>query len=106
MERAADGVFAVTAIAPPGACYRYRIDGGQEVLEPSSRYQPEDVHGPSTVVNPDAFDREDGGWRGRLWEKTVLYEPHVGALTPEGTFAAAREKLDYLADRRQGAWGT
>jgi len=98
MERAEDGTFALTTEALPGARYRYRVDGEGEVPDPASRHQPEDVHGPSAVVDPEAFEWGDGDWKGRPWEETVLYELHVGAFTPEGTFAAAREKLDYLAD--------
>ncbi len=98
MERDEDGTFTLIADAPPGTRYRYRVDGEGEVPDPASRHQPEDVHGPSAVVDPEAFEWDDGDWRGRPWEETILYELHVGAFTPEGTFAAAREKLDYLAD--------
>ncbi len=98
MERHEDGTFVLTTRATPGIGYRYRVDGEGEVPDPASRHQPEDVHGPSAVVDPEAFEWGDGDWKGRPWEETVLYELHVGAFTPEGTFAAAREKLDYLAD--------
>ena len=98
MKRHEDGTFALTTRATPGIGYRYRVDGEGEVPDPASRHQPEDVHGPSAVVDPEAFEWGDGDWKGRPWEETVLYELHVGAFTPEGTFAAAREKLDYLAD--------
>ena len=37
---------------------------------------------------PAHFDWQDGDWRGRPWEEAVIYELHVGAFTPEGTFAA------------------
>jgi maltooligosyltrehalose trehalohydrolase len=98
MERDEKGTFALTTEAPPGVRYRYRVDGEGEVPDPVSRHQPEDVHGPSAVVDPEAFEWGDGDWKGRPWEETVLYELHVGVFTPEGTFAAAGEKLDYLAD--------
>ena len=35
-------------------------------------------------------------WRGRAWEEAVVYELHVGAFTPEGTFRGAIGKLDHL----------
>ena len=38
-----------------------------------------------------------GDWRGRPWEEAVLYELHVGAFTPDGTFRAAIDRLDDLA---------
>lgn len=98
MSRSEDGLFEAEAEAEHGDLYRYRIDGGQEVPDPASRYQPEDVHEPSMVVDPERFEWNDGAWRGRPWEETVLYELHVGTFSPEGTFAGAEAKLDYLVD--------
>ena len=34
--------------------------------------------------------------RGRRWDEAVVYELHIGAFTPEGTFRAAIGKLDHL----------
>ena len=98
MQRDEAGVFVLTTEAAPGARYRYRIDGEMEVSDPASRHQPEDIHGPSVVVDPASFDWKDEGWRGRPWEENVLYELHVGAFSPEGTFAGVTERLGYLAD--------
>ena len=36
--------------------------------------------------------------QGREWDDIVLYELHLGAFSPEGTFAGAARKLDHLAD--------
>ena len=83
--------------AGPGSRYRFLINGEIRVPDPASRCQAEDVHGPSEVVDPAAFSWPDDGWLGRPWEETVLYELHVGAFTPEGTFKAVEERLDYLA---------
>jgi malto-oligosyltrehalose trehalohydrolase len=88
----------VTDQAPPGARYRYRIDGGAMVPDPASRFQPDDVHGPSEVVDPDAFVWTDAAWRGRPWESAVLYELHVGTFSPEGTFGGVEARLDDLVD--------
>jgi malto-oligosyltrehalose trehalohydrolase len=98
MQPGEDGVFTITTAAAPGTRYRYRIDGGGEVPDPASRYQPEDVHGPSVVVDPASFGWEDGGWTGRPWHETVVYELHVGAFSPEGTFTGVESRLDHLAD--------
>lgn len=87
----------MTAEARAGSRYRYRIDGGLAVPDPASRFQPDDVHGASEVIDPADFDWKDGGWRGRPWEETVFYELHVGAFTERGDFAAVADKLDYLA---------
>jgi maltooligosyltrehalose trehalohydrolase len=97
--RALEGGWHETAApADAGTRYRYRIDGTLEVPDPASRCNPEDVHGPSLVMDPRAFDWSDREWRGRPWEEAVLYELHVGTFTPEGTFAAAIARLDYLAE--------
>ena len=53
-------------------------------------------HEPSCVVDPLQFEW-DGDWAGRPWSEVVLYELHVGAFTPEGTFEAAAERLEALA---------
>jgi maltooligosyltrehalose trehalohydrolase len=88
----------ITDAAKPGTQYYFRIDDEQEVPDPASRFQPQDVHGPSEVIAPDAFEWKDHGWHGRPWEEAVIYELHVGAFTPFGTFSAVGERLDYLAD--------
>jgi malto-oligosyltrehalose trehalohydrolase len=84
--------------AHAGSLYRFRIDHKTEVPDPASRFQPEDVHGPSAVVDPTAVSWNDDNWRGRPWEQAVIYELHVGAFTPEGTFQGVEQKLDYLRD--------
>jgi len=94
-----DGWFElITRQAQPGSHYRFSIDGGIEVPDPVSRFQPLDVHGPSEVIDPHGFDWRDDGWRGRPWEQAVIYELHVGAFSQAGTFQAVEQKLDYLCD--------
>ena len=69
-----------------------QLPDGLRVPDPASRYQPQDVHGPSEVIDPSAYEWTDRDWRGRPWDEAVLYELHIGAFTPEGTFRAAIEK--------------
>ena len=88
----------VTDAAKPGSLYRFRINGAQEVPDPASRFQPKDVHGPSEVVNPSAFEWRDQEWRGRPWQEAVVYELHVGTFTPSGTFRDVCDRLDYLVE--------
>ncbi|MBI4996524.1 MAG: malto-oligosyltrehalose trehalohydrolase, partial [Rhodocyclales bacterium] len=83
--------------ATPGSRYRFRIDGDIEVPDPASRFNPNSVHGASEVIDAAAFPWTDGDWRGRPWHEAVIYELHVGAFTPEGTFAAATKRLEHLA---------
>ena len=87
-----------TELAAPGTRYKFQIDGGMKVPDPASRFQPDDVHGPSEVIDPSSSSWPDESWRGRAWEEAVLYELHVGTFSPEGTFAGAEKRLQYLAD--------
>jgi maltooligosyltrehalose trehalohydrolase len=94
MERLEGGWFAVAvAGAKPGTRYRYRIDGGIEVPDPASRFQPDDVHGPSEIVDP-AFQWQTSGWAGQPWHECMFLELHVGTFSEQGTFRGAIDKLD------------
>ena len=94
-----DGWYEHTdAQAGPGTRYRYRIDGELLVPDPASRFQPEDVDGPSEVVDPHAYKWSDHAWHGRPWREAVVYELHVGTFTPEGTYAGAAKKLKALVE--------
>lgn len=70
-----------------------------EVLpDPRSRRQPQGVHDLSCTFDPDDFQWNDHHWQGKPLEGAILYELHVGTFTEEGTFDAAIEHLDALAD--------
>ncbi|MBA1156467.1 malto-oligosyltrehalose trehalohydrolase [Microvirga mediterraneensis] len=88
----------VSRQARVGSRYGYRIDGNLVVPDPASRFQPDDVHGRSLVIDPQSYDWSDTSWTGRPWEETVLYEIHVGTATPEGTYAGLMGKLEQLRD--------
>jgi len=83
--------------AGAGTRYRFALSDALRVPDPASRYNPEDVHGPSQVVDPEAYAWQHGDWAGRPWDEAVVYELHVGTFTPEGSFDAARERLPALA---------
>jgi maltooligosyltrehalose trehalohydrolase len=84
--------------AKAGARYRFRIDGEIEVPDPASAFQPEDVFGPSEVIDHTNYTWRSNDWRGRPWHETVLLEAHVGAFTREGTYRAMVDKLDHLVE--------
>jgi malto-oligosyltrehalose trehalohydrolase len=92
------GWFIGTGKATPGMAYKYVTVEGLAVPDPASRYQTNDVHGNSEIIDPLDFAWEDRDWQGLPWSDTVLYELHVGTFTPEGTFAGVASKLDYLRD--------
>ena len=88
-------------IEVPQACedasYRYVVEtlesGALAVPDPASRSNPQGVHGASRIVDPRGYAWCSSEWRGRSWPDAVVYELHIGTFTPEGTFAAARERL-------------
>ena len=83
--------------AGAGLRYRYRLDERGTFPDPCSRFQPEGPHGPSVVVDQNAYVWRDGSWRGVDIKGQVFYEMHIGAFTPEGTFDSATRELPYLA---------
>jgi maltooligosyltrehalose trehalohydrolase len=99
MAACGDGWFerSVSDVGP-GMHYRFEVDDGLRVPDPVSRYNPDDVHGASEVVDPAGFQWHDTEWRGRLWEEAVVYELHVGTFSPEGTFFGVMQRLDYLVE--------
>lgn len=99
MRRDAEGYHStLVSGAAAGTFYRYLIEGAGPFPDPASRAQPQGVHGPSEVVAWEEFAWTDGHWRGVPLDRTVIYELHIGAFTPEGTFASAAARLPGLAE--------
>ena len=97
MERRDGDIFEV--VVPDvraGADYFFVINDEKERPDPVSRWQPRGVHGPSRVVDPDAFVWTDQSWRGRPLREFLIYELHTGTFTPAGTFEGVIPKLDHL----------
>src|SRR5262245_50398947 len=99
MQACLDGWYTLTIEgAEAGTLYKFRIDSELEVPDPAAHFQPQDVFGPSEVVDHDAYDWQVRNWRGRPWQDAVILELHVGTFTPGGTFRSAIEKLDHVAE--------
>ena len=82
--------------AKPGDLYYYQIDGQEPRPDPASLAQPSGVHGPSEVIDLHGYQWHDHGWTGIPMAEMIIYELHVGTFTPEGTFTAIIDKLDYF----------
>jgi len=81
-----DGWFkAHVKDAGPGTRYRFKIDGEIEIPDPASHFQPDDVHGPSEVID-HRFAWQCQDWKGLPWAQAVFLEVHVGTFTSGGTF--------------------
>ncbi len=88
----------ISGDAGPGTLYHYLLPDGTKVPDPVSRFQPQDVSGPSEVIAPGSYTWKDSAWMGRAWNEAVIYELHIGTFTPQGTFRAAMGKLDHLKE--------
>ena len=99
MTRSDDGWWRARVDARPDARYGFVLDDDEKVLpDPRSPRQPDGVHERSQLWDPASAVWTDDAWAGRSIEGAVIYELHVGAFTPPGTFDSAIEKLDYLVD--------
>jgi malto-oligosyltrehalose trehalohydrolase len=99
MRRGQDGWFSADiSDVKAGARYKFRIDDEIDVPDPASAFQPDDVFGPSELIDHASYRWRASEWRGRPWQETVAMEIHVGTFTREGSFRAMIEKLDHLAD--------
>lgn len=93
-----DGWWTAEVPLPQACDYMYSLDDGPLRPDPRSAWQPHGVHQPSRVFNPSAYQWATDADAAAPWAGAVLYELHVGTFTPEGTLAAARQRLPYLRD--------
>ena len=57
-----------TLVAVGRAAIRFALaDDGMRVPDPAARAQRRDVHGPSLLIDPRAYDWQTRDWRGRPW---------------------------------------
>ena len=99
LERDSWGVWSgLVREAEAGTNYRYVLDGEKALPDPVSRHQPAGVHGPSRVVDAQAFEWTDDGWSGVPIAEYIVYELHIGTFSEEGTFDGAIRHLSELAD--------
>src|SRR5215208_4701755 len=99
MKPGEDGWFtADIAGVKAGARYKFRIDDEIDVPDPASAFQPDDVFGPSEVIDHEAYPWRATDWRGRPWQEAVIVEAHVGTFTEQGTYRAMIDRLDHLVE--------
>jgi maltooligosyltrehalose trehalohydrolase len=93
-----DGLFSGSVGAQIGDDYLFVLDGDRAWPDPCSRLQPEGVRGPSEIVDPGAFRWSDHGRSGLTPGELVIYELHVGAFSPSGTFDGVADRLHELRE--------
>lgn len=97
MQKSERGYFkAVAGGVKAGSLYFYRLPNGLERPDPASRFQPDGVHRPSQILDTRMFSWKAGDWQGLPLENYIIYELHVGAYTPKGTFEAILAHLDEI----------
>jgi maltooligosyltrehalose trehalohydrolase len=97
MTRGDDGWYSIEVPGvAAGTRYKFRIDDEIDVPDPASAFQPEDVFGPSEVIDHAAYPWRATGWRGRPWQEAVIIEAHVGTFTQDGSYRAMIDNLDHL----------
>ncbi|HKS91298.1 MAG TPA: malto-oligosyltrehalose trehalohydrolase, partial [Tepidiformaceae bacterium] len=79
-----------------GDRYAYLVDGNGPFPDPCSRSQPDGVHGWSAIVDAARFAWTDNSWSPPAFQDLVVYEAHIGTLTPGGTFDSAIHELPRL----------
>lgn len=105
MEPDAQGnFFAELPENAAGSLYMFRLhkkDGSVSRPLPDifSRYQPQDVHGPSQVIKLSPFKPTRLDMTPFDKRQAAVYHLHVGTFTPEGTFDGLVKKLDYIKER-------
>jgi len=97
MKEAGEGWWSLDAESGDGR-YAFSLDGGDPMPDPRGWRQPDGVHAPSALVDTGTFTWTDDNWTGKHLKGSVIYEVHVGTFTAEGTFDAAIEHLEHLAD--------
>jgi maltooligosyltrehalose trehalohydrolase len=113
MTREPNGYFsAFVPLLPQNALYWFELHNNDRENEqdqrqkekkwnkypdPASHYQPYGVEGPSCVVNHE-FSWTDQQWSGKEISDQIAYEMHIGTFTQEGTFKAAAQQLESLAE--------
>jgi malto-oligosyltrehalose trehalohydrolase len=97
LKRGEDGWFSADIRGvKAGARYKFRVDDEIDVPDPASAFQPDDVSGPSEVIDHARYRWRASDWRGRPWQEASVIESHVGTFTQEGTYRAMIDKLDHL----------
>ncbi len=98
MSRDERGVFTAKHHSKNGDRYWVELPDGTRRPDPASRFQPDGVHGPSQLVDTQAFRWNTQNWRGLPKQSLIVYEMHLGAFTRQGTYQSAIERLPELVE--------
>jgi maltooligosyltrehalose trehalohydrolase len=95
LAKRADGFFEID-MPSIGAGQRYRFDvAGQQIPDPASRLQDDDLFGWSVVRAPQTAKRDR---RPPPWHDAVIAEIHLGTVSPEGTYQGLAKRLPHFVE--------
>ena len=90
------GVHEATVEAAAGSDYVFVVDG-RELPDPCTRWQPHGLRGPSRLFDARALPAARDGFAIPRADELIVLELHTGTFSSAGTFEAAVEHLDALA---------
>jgi maltooligosyltrehalose trehalohydrolase len=91
------GVHETTLDVDAGEDYAFVVDG-RPLPDPCSRWQPQGLRGPSRLLDAQALPAAHDGFAIPGPDELLVYELHTGTFSAGGTFAAATEHLEALAE--------
>jgi maltooligosyltrehalose trehalohydrolase len=98
MQRTGENFEVAIPQARAGDLYSLVLDTEKYRPDPVSRSQPRGVHGPSQIVDPEAFVWSDRDWKGIPLSEYIFYELHTGTFTPDGTFDGIISRIRSLKE--------
>lgn len=82
--------------AEPGDRYNFLLhDHGRRIPDPASRFQPEDIFGPSEIVD-SSYAWTDQDWSGVDFDEWIIYEIHAGTYSSSHDFDGIIKDLPRL----------
>ncbi|NDV25089.1 alpha-amylase family glycosyl hydrolase [Desulfovibrio sp. JC010] len=82
----------------PGDLYSFALDGGPEMPDPASQWQPAGMGEASTIISHHFFDWERDNFAGLPMSEMIIYEAHVATFSPEQNFTGLTSRLAHLKE--------
>lgn len=95
LQKDSNGYFDSKIKTLPNGTLYWLIKNNKDYLpDPTSKYQPFDVHSASQITEIEKVNNQN--WKGIDYKDSIIYELHIGTFTKEGNLKAAKERLSYI----------
>lgn len=95
LQKDSNGYFDSKIKTLPNGTLYWLIKNNKDYLpDPTSKYQPFDVHNASQITEIEKVNNQN--WKGIDYKDAIIYELHIGTFTKEGNLKAAKERLSYI----------